>query len=342
MKNIEEMLLFSIIGFLIFLLIVVSKLPWFSYRWKLLLSIILTFQGVSIALLANKIPWYAGVILSLVAGWQLLILLKTRSEDLPVSNMGTRFMNQITEPNNLTRWFPIIGLIIAIADVLANAFLFNGRFGSNDGVVLMAAAMWSAYVYIPDSYFRERDFIFIFINLLVLVLVVPIVVYNSFISGTSDGVMSLGELRSVELLLSIPLENLLNLMGFEAFAIDDQLHYRMVDGNLGIVSIAYGCSGLYSVAVFISAFAAFVATEYNQFDYRVSVLLFFGIIMAYFANLFRMAFIVIVGHYYGTVAMEWAHANTGWIIFLIWISIFWSIIFRILSPIETAEGTTEI
>ena len=317
-------------------------MTWIAYRWKLLLSIILTFQGLSIALLANKIPWYAGAILSLTAGWQLLNLIKSRPESLPVSNMGTRFMNQITGSNNHTRWFPIIGLALAIIDVIANAFFLNGRFGSNDWVILMAAAMWCLYVYIPSSYFRERDFVFLFINLLVLVLVLPIVVFNFFINGNSDGSMTPGELRSVQFFLAVPLEKLLNLMGFDAIAIGGELHYRVEDGSLGIVSIAYGCSGLYSVAVFISAFVAFVATEHNYFDRRVLLSLFFGILTAYIANLFRMAIIVIVGYYHGPVAMNWTHANAGWIIFLIWVGIFWSVIFRILPSVDPNEEIIEM
>ena len=53
------------------------------------------------------------------------------------------------------------------------------------------------------------------------------------------------ELRSVELLLARPLENLLTIMGYKALSAGDMLHYRLENGNLARVFIAQGCSGIY-------------------------------------------------------------------------------------------------
>jgi exosortase/archaeosortase family protein len=340
--NISEMAALGVVVASLILLLVVVRWSGLDHRWKLLLAMLLTFEGVSVALLASKAPWYAGTLLAVVAGWQLLRLLQERPDALPASSMGTRFMGWVTNGGRLTRWFPFVGLAIALADVAANALFFNGRLGSNDWVVLAAAAAWAGYGYIPPTYFRERDFAFLFINLLVLVLVVPVVSYNLFINSPGDGTMTPGELRSVELLLARPLENLLTLMGYEAFSAGDMLHYRLENGDLARVSIAQGCSGIYSVAVFVAAFAAFVATEYNRLDRNVAMLLLLGVLTAYFANLFRMAIIVIVGHYHGMEALEWAHANAGWLIFLLWVGIFWSVIFRFLVPLPTGARPEEM
>ena len=175
-----------------------------------------------------------------------------------------------------------------------------------------------------------------------MVLIIPVVGYNLVATGPSDGTMTPGELRSVELLLARPLENLLTLMGYEAFSTGDMLHYRLENGDTARVSIAQGCSGIYSVAVFVAAFAAFVATEYNRLDRNVAMLLLLGVLTAYYANLFRMAIIVIVGHYRGMQALEWAHTNTGWLIFLLWVGIFWSVIFRFLVPPPTEARPEEM
>jgi exosortase/archaeosortase family protein len=337
--NIDEIALLSIVLASLILLLVVVRWSLLDYRWQFLFAMLLTFEGVSIALLASKVPWYAGTLLAVVAGWQLLRLIQERPDTTPTISVGTRFMERVTNDGSFTRWFPFVGLMIAIADVAANAWFFNGRLGSNDWVVLTAAAVWAGYVHVPLAYFRERDFAFLFINLLVVVLIIPVVGYNLITNSPSDGTMTPGELRSVELLLTRPLENLLTLMGYEAFSAGDILYYRLENGDSARVSIAQGCSGIYSVAVFISAFAAFIATEYNRLDRNVFLLLLLGVLTAYFANLFRMAIIVIVGHHRGMEALEWAHTNAGWLIFLLWVGIFWGVVIRFLAP-PTENGRT--
>ena len=53
-----------------------------------------------------------------------------------------------------------------------------------------------------------------------------------------------------------------------------------------------------------------------------------GILAAYLANLLRMFIIVMVGHYRGSDALMWAHANAGWLIYMAWIALFWWLLFR--------------
>lgn len=302
-----------------------------DYRWKLLLSLLVTFEGLSIALLASKVPWYFGAVLALVAGAQLVWLLQTRPDALPATHtMASQFLDRVTGGGALTRWFPFIGVAIAVGDIATNSLLFNARLGSNDWVVLTAAAMWVAYSYIPASYARERDFAFVFLNSLVLILVVPVTTYNLATGSAGEDSATLGETRAVELLLTQPLVNLLNVLGYWAQADGGMLKYKVASGGIEQVSIAQGCSGIYSTAIFVAAFMGFIATEYQRFDRTVGLLLLLGIITAYLANLLRMAIIIIAGHHWGGEALAWAHANVGWLIFLLWIGIFWSLLFKYL------------
>ena len=55
------------------------------------------------------------------------------------------------------------------------------------------------------------------------------------------------------------------------------------------------------------------------------LLLGIGIMLSYVANIFRMSLIIVVGHYYGYEALEFTHANLGWI-FHFWIFIFWKLL----------------
>ena len=99
------------------------------------------------------------------------------------------------------------------------------------------------------------------------------------------------------------------------------------------VGITTSCSGIYSFTIFSAAFASFVLVEYRRFEARVFALLAAGVLTAYFANLLRMLIITLVGHFYDTTTnglenFNWAHANAGWLIFLVWIALFWWIVFR--------------
>ncbi len=146
-------------------------------------------------------------------------------------------------------------------------------------------------------------------------------------------------------MLVSPLETLLNLTGYEAWdheglVTDSQgrqwgtLSYKTQDGRVASVLITEMCSGIYSVYIFISAFAAYVLTEYRTWNANVTLLLLIGVMTAYTANLLRMYAIVLVGIYWGEESLYWAHENFGWLIFLIWIGIFWNILLPNLMPLK--------
>ena len=187
----------------------------------------------------------------------------------------------------------------------------------------MAGFVFITYSFIPEAYQKEKDFLFTFINLLVLILVFPVTIYN-----LTQGDQTTGGAKAADFFLGGPLAKILNLIGIDAFSHQNILSFREYDGTLSRVYISQGCSGLYSVGVFIAAFTALVATESRRLDTEFLLLLILGIITAYFANLIRMTIIVAVGHYQGPQALIWTHENIGWVIFLLWISIFWNIILR--------------
>ena len=103
------------------------------------------------------------------------------------------------------------------------------------------------------------------------------------------------------------------------------------------LQIGLSCSGLYSVAIFVSAFTAFVAVEYKKFDHKVAMLLIVGIFLAWIANILRMTIIVIVGHYYGRNTMIWTHNNIGELIFMAWVILFWLFMFQYFGILNTRE-----
>ena len=104
----------------------------------------------------------------------------------------------------------------------------------------------------------------------------------------------------------------------------DIFYYQdLTTHTTGKVWIARECSGILSVIVFLSAFISFVFTETSRISLNIFSFLIIGLITSYLANLFRMALIILSGHYWGADALAWSHANLGWIIFMGWMAIFW-------------------
>ena len=54
-----------------------------------------------------------------------------------------------------------------------------------------------------------------------------------------------------------------------------------------------------------------------------------GLAGTYLANLLRVFLIALIGFYYGTDALILAHRNFGWIIFMVWVTLFWYIGFKV-------------
>ena len=107
------------------------------------------------------------------------------------------------------------------------------------------------------------------------------------------------------------------------------------------VVITTACSGIYSFAIFGSAFIAFVLSEYDRLYWRTWALLGLGFLSAYVANVLRMAVIVLVGYFTDTTStalqsMLIAHSYAGWLIFLGWTALFWAALLRLL-PIGPAR-----
>lgn len=101
------------------------------------------------------------------------------------------------------------------------------------------------------------------------------------------------------------------------------------------VVITTACSGIYSFGIFASAFVAFVLTEFQRLGRRVWILLGLGLATAYVANVLRMVIIVLVGYYTDSTETDLqnmlvAHSYAGWLIFLGWITLFWSVLLKIM------------
>ena len=83
-------------------------------------------------------------------------------------------------------------------------------------------------------------------------------------------------------------------MGFDTFTTDTNFKFYNERGEIMIVDIGRTCSGLHSVAIFISAFTSYVFVTFRQLDFKLLFYIFLGILMSYIANLLRMTIIILL------------------------------------------------
>lgn len=302
---------------------------------SLLLQAIMIFAGLNLVLIPPKMAGvqYIGVILFL-AGIGLLastfVPVRPAKEEREPS-LSERLMALFTFEGKLIPFFWVIGAIVIALDLLYNALLAGAPgLGTHDTVVLLFGAAMIIYSFLPEDYGRERDFVLIFSIGLLLILVFPLMLMRLLV-GSFDA--SVNAYSSV--LLSPELGGILTLLGIENSVDGIILSFVTQAGEPVSLMITTSCSGIYSFSIFASAFSAFVLTEYSRFDKRVGFLLVLGVLTSYLANLLRMVIIVLVGWSMDTPETGLqnllnAHANAGWMIFLLWITIFWLVMYKFL------------
>lgn len=317
-------------------------------RIVFVIGIVLLFGGLDIAILLSHMSRWVGIGFILAGIGILLIAVKRIETIIPQKteksdNLASRIIHLLTFNGRFRESIPIAGIGVLISVISFNLFL-SDKFvlGSNDYVGILLAGILISYYWIPKKYSVERDFALLFSIFLFVFLVIPTTMLE-FTSQAEDT-------NSIftYYLLALPTTFLARILGIDA--ISPGTHhmlgipmYNYIDmtgpGGAQIsLEIGLSCSGLYSVAIFVSAFIAFVAVEYKKFDRNVGLLLGIGIFLAWIANILRMTIIIIVGHYYGYRTMQWTHNNIGELIFMAWVILFWLFMFRYFGVLDSKEA----
>jgi len=275
-----------------------------------------------------------------------VVVQKESRELSPENVLASRLLDFFTK-GKLKLLFPVMGLLFLLVVPVYNIGIKNELLiGSNDIVMLLVGLILLFYHRIPEAYKREKDFAVIFFVLLFLVVVIP-TTYYAYKYDTSEGGWEDENPDSplAANFLARPVATIVKAFGVDSYSSGVTIRYEKNyddDENPHLkydqVSIALGCTGLYSVSIFLSGFIAFISIEYKRFDHKVAILLALGIITSYMANLMRMSIIVLVGSYYGRDALIWTHKNLGEVIFVLWILVFWSFMFKYLFDEESDEG----
>jgi archaeosortase C (PEF-CTERM variant) len=104
--------------------------------------------------------------------------------------------------------------------------------------------------------------------------------------------------------------------------------WRGINFNGFEVGIATACSGIQSITVFLSAILAYFIANKNFGIKKTAIYTAIGMFILFLMNVLRIMMITMVGYYKGGEAMLFAHANLGWILFVLAMALFWYLITR--------------
>jgi exosortase/archaeosortase family protein len=309
-----------------------------------LVGLIVAFTGLTMVLNpthAMELVWIgfpmlvAGLALLMWATWS-----SPANAQYETRSLGSRLVHWLTLKGRLVRLFPIAGVGVIAADLAYNFLLSSSpALLTEDIMILLTAAVLLGYSFVPPRFRREGDFAFIFFLVLDMVLVAPLLVVRFVLKNVDVSVDVYSwtalapQLSSILSLLGVA-NSVHAVAGFTA----PGLTFTPVKMSIPVtLVISTSCSGIYSFGIFASAFVAFLLTEYESPSRRLWILLAFGFLASYVANLLRMVIIVLVGYYTDSAQSDLqnlllAHSYAGWIIFLGWLTLFWGLLLR-LAPI---------
>lgn len=320
-----------------------------KYRgYFLLLEFILLLTGINLVILPQKVVWleYVGVVMFL-SGVALLVLtfMPEEGEEKPREKaLARRIVEFFSVRLKLKPIFPVLGIIVFALDFAYNLLVFGSlSLGTHDYMLLLFGGALVAYNFVPERYGRERDFFLMFSGVLVLILIVPLLLMR-MLEGDMDA-----SVNAYSAIFLVPETNaILNLLGVpSSIGVVDGIPSLTFPPELGLdeLAVTTSCSGIYSFSIFASAFTAFILTEYSRPNWRVGGLLVLGFVSAYVANLLRIVIVVLVGVYAPgddpMQALLQAHSNAGWMIFVLWITLFWLIMYKVLMKEKLAEPAVE-
>jgi exosortase/archaeosortase family protein len=317
--------------------------------FNVIVSILLIFSGLDLMIVGQKEVWpvYLGILLLILGiGYLLFVFLPYIKEEYreKKETLASRFLNFITIRGRLQPYFPFLGILVIILDIIYNLALSGTpELLTFDTIVLLFGGWMVIHNFIPKKFENERDFVFMFLFFLVVILVIPLLLIRASVGDFDESV----NFFSSNLLVP-PVVGLLQVFGVPIYSVDGiWIHMGLKSGGDAIIGITTECSGIFSFAIFASAFLAFTFIEFERITKKVVLLMGLGIFAAYIANILRMTIIMFVGYQYDSGNLQnmlFAHANMGWIIFLLWISLFWLLMYKFfikkkapVEPVQTAS-----
>jgi len=207
-----------------------------------------------------------------------------------------------------SKFYIVIGAFIVIADLAYNLKAMN-QLGTIDSMTFFLGLSFIAYGMSNEQYRRMGDFgIYMSGTFLVLYLT-----FYSLLPSMDNNFIHYFDHYFV-LLPSLFIAGLFSNFDIHLVAIETVHLSGFEDAT---IVIGGPCSGLYSMFLLIGIIVGYTKMERLRNLRNIALLLILAIIVAYVANLIRVAVLYNVAYYYGVEKMMFVHVYLGWIIFII-------------------------
>jgi archaeosortase C (PEF-CTERM variant) len=101
------------------------------------------------------------------------------------------------------------------------------------------------------------------------------------------------------------------------------VYQNAINFNGFSIFVGYGCSGIESFAIYLSALVAYFFSFSNLSKKDFLLYSIIGVIALYLMNVVRIIILVLIGYYFDTELMMVFHTHLGWIMFVFGMAIFW-------------------
>lgn len=118
-----------------------------------------------------------------------------------------------------------------------------------------------------------------------------------------------------------PMAWALNALGLGATSTGQTVHLATPRGSLAL-SVGLVCAGLHPGVLFLGLLGLH-AWRTRLPPRRLAGLMLAGLVGVYLVNLIRLVLLALVGREWGGEALQQAHANAGWVLFLLFLVVFW-------------------
>lgn len=130
----------------------------------------------------------------------------------------------------------------------------------------------------------------------------------------------------------------LQLLGQEVSVVSNAAAGPTVNFGSFALRIESPCSGVESMSLFSLLYALIVLVDRKKIRWGRAIIAYIpGVIVMYLVNVFRIVVLFLIAIYYDyQFAIHTFHTNAGWILFIIYFGIFWSLAFRFITKKEGA------
>ncbi len=258
------------------------------------------------------------------------VLRRDQPKEVPNDGLLIIFFSRFVPKKWLVTALPFAGFAVILAWSVWKLFVVGSAdLQMTDFIVTLFGLSLVLYYSGPSKFAMQKDFVVLYLMFMTIVFAVIWELYTIVTGESYYRVTAYSEYYFI----TTPVVSIVNVFGIDASShldlsghgISNLISYEY-HGRTLLLGIGSGCSGLYSLGLFFSAFLAFVLVRYRTVDWRILTALGLGLFVTWMSNIIRMVITIIVGSMYGHPALAFVHSYIGIIIFVVFVTIFWTLI----------------